>query len=119
MDKKQLTAKLFILICSIGAICLCSFRIYKYGLNDDSTLVDYKKFTETKDYVFPTVSFCLCNMFLDDRLASYAVNSSAYTKFLRGELYEEGMLNIDYQQVTTDMSDITLKAIEFILEILV
>ena len=82
MDRKQFVVQFFILVCTIGAICLCSIRVYRYGLNNDSTLVDYQQFTEIKDYFFPTVSFCLCNLFLEDRLAVYGFNKSTYLEFL-------------------------------------
>ena len=101
MDRKQVVVRFFILVCSVGAICLCSIRIYKYGLNKDSTLVDYMEFTKIKDYVFQVVSFCLCNMFLDDRLAFYGVNKSTYLEFLRGEAFENEMMTTNYQNVTS------------------
>ena len=105
MDRKRFVVQFFILVCTIGAICLCSIRVYRYGLNNDSTLVDYQQFTEIKEYFFPTVSFCLCNMFLEDRLAIYGFNKSTYLEFLKGEAFENEMMTSNYQNMTIDMVD--------------
>ena len=106
MDLKRISVKIFIFLCSVGTLSLCAVWVYRYGLNDDSTLVDYKKFSETDDYLFPTVSFCLCNdMFSQDRLADYSVNASSYSEFLRGNMFENRMLKISYQNITTEMVD--------------
>ena len=84
---------------------MCAYWCYKFSLNEDSTVVTYRKFYERHDDTFPTVSMCLENPFLEKRLAEYGVNESSYLAFLEGNEFSNAMMKVDFDHVTIDVSD--------------
>jgi hypothetical protein len=89
--------------CVATSMSLCLYWCYKFSLNEDLSVVQYKNFYETNDDVFPTMSLCLGNPFLEERLSKYGINITSYVDFLGGKLFAKEMLNIDYNHVTIDI----------------
>ena len=102
---KQSFRFIFVLLCAFAAISICVYWIYKYRLDEDLSVITYREFYEREDDVHPTVSLCLKNPFLPDRLAEYGVNKSSYLNFLKGDYFSDQMLAINYSNVTIDISD--------------
>ena len=96
---------LFAFVCVLAAISICVYWVYKYRLDEDLSVITYRKFYEKENDVYPTVSLCFNNPFLAKRLAEYGVNESAYLNFLVGEYFSEEMLKINYENVTIDISN--------------
>ena len=93
--------------CLLAAILMGFYWIFEFVVTDeDLSLVDYKKFHQT-EVRLPEVSLCIENPFMEDKL--YEINStitvSKYLEFLKGNIYEESMRDIDYDNVTVDLSD--------------
>ena len=83
---------------------------YEYYLNEDLCLVDFKNFHEKEHEVFPTLSICFRDPFLEHQLTeNYGVNASTYLKFLEGNYFHSDMLRIDYEDVTLELSDYMLR----------
>ena len=105
MSMKTIFSYVYILLCTTAAIFMLVYWGREFSLDEDLTVTTYRKFYERGDDVYPTVSICLVNSFLKQRLADYGVNQSLYLKFLKGEYFSEDMLKIDYKNVSIDISD--------------
>ena len=104
-SKQQICLYVFGIICLGTTLSMCGYWCYKFYLNEDSTVVSYRRFYDTDDDIFPTISFCLQNPFLEASLAKHGVNKSSYLQFLQGKYYSEEMLDISYDNVTVDISN--------------
>ena len=95
----------FQILCVITTLGLGSYVIYQYILDEDLTEVSFKKFHEDEESIYPEISICLTDAYLDDELKKKGegINSNSYRKFLNGELWDEGMAKIDYYNVTLDI----------------
>ena len=95
----------FALCCVFTTILICVYWVYKYRLDEDLSVITYRKFYEREHDVYPTVSLCFNNPFLTQHLADSGVNESSYLGFLTGEYFSEEMLKINYENVTIDISN--------------
>ena len=93
------------LLCIFVTIGLCSYWCYRYWLDEDTSVVNYTKFYESSENVFPTMSLCIDNPFNSTRLAEYGSNQTTYSAFLAGELFSIELMNINYTYVSTDIAD--------------
>ena len=92
-------------LCTFGAIGLSSYWIYKYWLDEEVSVVHYTKFQESSDNVFPTLSLCVTDPFVENRLAEYGSNQTSYSEFLAGKVFSKELMSINYSYVTTDIAD--------------
>ena len=101
------TERLFIVCCHLVTICLTIYCIHRYIKNEDSTEVKYTDFHTDEDSIYPSMSFCFRDPFLEEKFSSYGVgfNISSYKEFLTGEFWDERMLNITYDEVTPSLSE--------------
>ena len=67
--------------------------------------MNYTKFYESSENVFPTMSLCIDEPFNATRLAEYGSNQTTYSAFLAGELFSIELMNINYTYVSTDIAD--------------
>ena len=69
--------------------------------------MDFKQYNEEKEYIYPSFSLIFVNPFIDAKLKKYGegVNARTYSQFLEGQLWDDRMLNISYDDVTIDMAD--------------
>ena len=104
-EPRKVYMYIFSIMCIIATLGMCGYWIYKFSLNEDSTLVNYKKFYDHEDDIYPTISMCLENPFLKKELAKYGTNESLYLAFLRGDYYSKKMAVINYTRVTIDISN--------------
>ena len=98
---------LFRAICIIGAILLIGYCIREYALDQDVTHIEYKKFHEQPDDLYPSITLCFYNPFFRRRLSESSENLTidSYEYFLSG--YDDGQWNasfsdIDYDSVSID-----------------
>ena len=92
-------------LCTFGAIGLCIYWIYEYWLDEELSVVNYTKYYESSAHVFPTLSLCISNPFIENRLAEYGSNQTSYSAFLAGEVFSKELMNVNYSYVTTDIAD--------------
>lgn len=95
------------ILCISAALCLSIWCIYNYSLDEDLTRIDFKRFNEQKDDIYPSISVCLCNPYISKKLKKYGndITPSKYIKFLQGDMWQQEMLDIDYEDVTIDIKD--------------
>ena len=85
-------------------IVLC---VSQYLKNDDLCEIDFVRFNSDKDRIYPSVSICLTNPFIETKLAQHGkgITITRYRDFLYGNLWDPRMLHIDYDNVTIPMFD--------------
>ena len=107
MNKYLSIDTFFQILCVISTICLGSYVIYQYILDEDLTEVSFKKFHEDDESIYPEISVCLTDAYLDNRLKQLGagINGRSYRKFLNGEHWDDRMAKIDYDNVTLDIKD--------------
>ena len=96
---------MFTFVCVSTTFSMVVYWAYKFNLDENISVITYRKFYEREDDVYPTISMCLINPFLKQRLADYRVNQSSYLEYLKGEYFSEDMLKVNYNNVTIDIKD--------------
>ena len=106
-SKQKTCMYCFAILCGLVTLSLCSYWCYQFSRNEDLTVVQYKEFKGTKEGIFPTASFCLGDNFvlLKEKLDQYDVNETSYLSFLKGNLFDNKMLSINFSYVTIDITD--------------
>ena len=99
-------------LCVLATVVLSSFCIHLYYLNEDVARVDYRQFDDNRNHIYPSISLCFGNIFVEEKLEGHGVNQSIYLKFLKGEFFVQPMLSINYRNVTIDPESF-LHAVEF------
>ena len=97
----------FNFICWIATIILVSYWIFVYTLDEDLCIVDYKKYFESESDEFPVLSICLKNQISEEklRLQNPEITVQSYIDFLHGEVFDEELAKINYDNVTIDVSN--------------
>ena len=97
----------FRFLCILTTIVLTGWCLYKYTLDEDVSLVAFVKFNDDKQKVYPAITFCFWNPFYNQKLKRYGtgINTSTYSYFLQGILWDDRMVSIDYDDVTVSLED--------------
>lgn len=103
--------KIFLIIfhsaCLATTVAMVIVWSYEYSLNKDLCFIEYREFYQGDDDVFPVVSMCFKDPFVnDDEMRSkFDVNSSTYLQFLEGEYLDTKLLNVSYDDITFNLED--------------
>ena len=102
---------IFHCICWFSTIVFVSYWFYKFALDEDLCVVDYKPFYESKADVFPVLSLCLKNPFSIEKmnLTGTGMDEEEYLAYLKGEKSNPKFSSIDFEDVTRDMSNYIVK----------
>ena len=102
---KRTWIRIFHVICNLAAFGLTCWCFYKYMKDDDVSLVNYKRYHSDKDSIYPSLTLCFNNPFLNDKLESFGngINTTTYSKFLNGLYWDERFIKIDYDNVTINL----------------
>ena len=94
----------FCIFLTIYITCWC---FHKYMQDKDVSHVNYRRFHDDINSLYPSLTLCFNNPFLEDRLkeTGEGVNITTYVHFLEGNLWDKRMVNIDYDNVTVDLKD--------------
>ena len=97
----------FSILCFVCTFCMISFWCYKFSKDEDLCLVGYANFRENDFEALPVLSMCIRNPVIDRKLREINanINASSYLNFLKGELYDKEMANIDYSNVSITLLD--------------
>ena len=92
---------IFHFLCSISAFSLTCWCIYKYIKDEDVSLVNYKRYHSDRNSIYPSLTLCFNNPFINDKLKSVGkgVNITTYSKFLKGMYWDERMTQINYDNL--------------------
>ena len=85
---------------------LSSWCIYQYFLDEDLTQVNFKRFHEKKEDIYPSISLCFLNPYLPEAFGNNyetTISLHEYLQFLQGNLWKPEMLIIDYHNVSLDI----------------
>ena len=105
---KQLFSCGFKSICIIAAIGLTAFCLRKHILDSDVCLVDYKKFGDDQQSIYPSITMCFSNPILEKKLhdeygTDYGV--IGYKEYVQGVNSDSKFEKIDYERVSLQLSD--------------
>ena len=102
---------LFHLICQAAAVSMIVYWIHVYTLNNDLCTIDYKSFNPDNEDFYPILSLCF-SLESSDKIFNLQDNSfqpSNYVQYLEGKYYDPSYLNMDYENISMDMSDYVVR----------
>ena len=104
---KMTWMRFFQIICNILAFSLTCWCFHKYWKDEDVSHVNYRRFHDGDDSLYPSVTLCFNNPFLEDRFREIGdgINITTYVEFLEGKRWDERMVGIDYDNVTVELED--------------
>ena len=98
-----------------GGVVLCCLivlilNIYEYTLDEDISRIEFKEFNSDEDHIYPTITMCITNPLLEKKLIQYGndINTKTYTDFINGDLWNERMASIEYDDVSIDFESYLL-----------
>ena len=98
---------LFKIGCMIFTIILVTQWMERYFLDEDMTIIENRSYYMDDSDLFPVMSLCFKQVFHDKLFEKFGPNitGSKYEEYLKGEFFDEIMNTIDYDSVTTNISD--------------
>ena len=97
--------RIFHYICFAVTISLVVWQIYVYVQNNDISRVGYEKFHADEVDIYPSISLCFGDILLQDKLDNHGINKSYYLDFLKGLVWDEKLLSINYSDVSINLKD--------------
>ena len=95
----------FAVLCWTSTISSIFYWIYLFSLNEDLTILDYKRYYYDESSAYPTLSLCLKNPFNQRKLEERNTNVESYLEFLEGKYYSKDMWEYDYKDIVLDISE--------------
>ena len=103
----SLAIKPFKALCVVSASFMVGYWIYKYHSNEDITTIEYKKLRNGDDIVFPELTICFTDPFLNETLGKIdrKLSRQQYVEYLKGNVIDSDktFMNIDYEGITFDL----------------
>ena len=98
-------SSIFHLLCVVSTLVLLWMCAWRYIENDSTSLVDFRTFQNQEKDIYPSFSLCFRGegIFNEDNLNKNEIEN--YKQFLKGEIWDEEMLKIDYDEVTLNLVD--------------
>ena len=87
---------------SVGLVLWC---ISMYMQNNSISKVEYSKFQTLDKDIYPSFSLCFGDILRQDKLDQYGVHKGRYLDFLKGRIWDEHFIDIDYHEVSINLSD--------------
>ena len=96
--------------CYLAALGMTIFWCYKFWLDEDLCLVDYKPFTNSQNVEHPMLSLCFLNPIDESKLKSYnkSFTLTKYLNFLKGIDHHKGIEFIKHEDVIINLTDFYL-----------
>ena len=97
----------FKVACLIAAFVFLVMWVHRYQLNEDTTVIENRHFFTTEDDVMPVFSMCFQQGFDDTRFSGFGnfVDKRNYALYLSGEYFDKRFTDIDYHNVSTNISE--------------
>ena len=110
--KYKITYGIFCLVCTCATITFAIYCLYKYYLNEDISQVTFQEFHKTERNIYPSLAICSSPKYDDNLLELYGegISTDTYSAFLRGQHWNERMVDIDYDNVTLNFKNYFLGA---------
>ena len=98
----------FKIACTIFTVILVADWIDRYFMNEDMTIIESSSYYQKESDVFPVMSLCFKQTFSDSshfKQIYKNIDGEKYEKYLLGEYFDYRMNSVDYDKVTTNVSD--------------
>ena len=107
-----LVLSLFQLVCIILTVSIITYNIILYSQDEDLTEVSYKMYNQDEESIYPGITICVDAPFRGKELEAYGtgINKTTYEHFLRGRLWDDRMLSIEFNSITIDIKDYLIEA---------
>ena len=106
---EDIVGKSFQILCLVATSYLFIHDGLKYLKDEDSSLVEYRMFHDSKRDIYPSISICFYGLGVYDRKRlkeTYEIEDAVeYMKFLNGDVWNATMVGVKYDDVTIDMKD--------------
>ena len=98
---------IFKCLCIIATCALLVLWVHTYLLDKDVSVIEGRSYYDTEDDVFPVMSICFKQSFDDKHFEKFGQNITGlnYQKYLLGEYFDKDMEKVDYDSVTTNISE--------------
>ena len=108
----KLVLSLFQLVCVIITVSIITYNVILYSEDEDLTEVSFKMYNQDEESIYPGITICIDKPFKTIKLEEFGegINKTTYENFLRGRLWDDRMLNIDFDSVTIDIKDYLIEA---------
>ena len=99
----------FYYFCILASFFATLWCILEYKKDYDITEISYQNFdSKLPGNQYPSMSLCFLNPYRRDFLSHFndeEINITSYSKFIKGDLWNDDMLSIDYNSATIDLRD--------------
>ena len=108
--KENLFKYVFHVFCGVATLGFTIFCVHQYALDEDVARIEFQEFNSEENKIYPTVTMCFPNPLLEHKLEEYGegINVTSYTSFLVGNLWDNRMALIDYDDVSIDIENYLL-----------
>ena len=96
--------------CIVATFSTMAWQLSNYYNGEEQQIVEYRMFNEMEADRYPSLSLCWTMTINDETLKRYGENFTSidYANFLRGLVWNENMLMVNYDNVTPDLTDYVL-----------
>ena len=91
-------------ICIIATLCFTSYCLYRYGLDDDTSRIHFKNYQEASDDIYPALTLCFKDYIIKSAFNNNNKKLKDYKSFLMGLKESDVFENLDYENVTLNIS---------------
>ena len=105
--------RFFFIICLSATISLSIYSLRRYLKNEDTTVTKITNFFSSNEAIYPSLTFCILSPFLHYEFAQFkddAINMYSYIEFLKGEIWDDRLADINYDNVTVSLDSNILGA---------
>ena len=105
---KLYLTKIYKYLCVISTLLLVGYSICVYIQNNDISRIHYKEFHSTANDIYPSISLCFGDTLDDGKLDAYGTNKTSYLKFLKGIEAESTLHNINFNEMSINLTNYLL-----------
>ena len=109
MNYSKVTASVFRFTLLLVAGSLLIYCAMRYAQNRNSSSIEYKTYHQTAKDLYPSVNLCFHGLESYDpkrmEQAYGITNVLDYPRYLRGEKWNESMIDVDYDYVTDHLKE--------------
>ena len=104
---KLILRMVWALSCIIATFYTTIDQFRNYFNIEDQTIVAYRRFNEIETDVYPSLTICWTMTIIEEKIRRYGstLNATDYARFLFGDVWDENMLEVDYDNVTPDLDE--------------
>ena len=106
-NARKILRVVWVCCCALATLATIVWQCSNYYYGEEQTFVDYKNFNERETNLYPSIGVCYSRAIIEENLKLYDNNFTAqdYAYFLLGHTWNEDMLKLDYEYVTSRFDD--------------